>query len=218
MKFKRTWIESMKLLPVYLQEVCIDYKTWKKCKNIGKEEICRNLQRDIEIVNRVFVSNNCMKFSFCRRRIYTVNNAELYEYLKLNKVCIYKICKRLDKRYNLNMMGWYNNIRRKYEFLCGFIMKKLECEVYGCKEECPICFDTDKTMIISNCGHLMCTECIENMYNIKGKKGTLKNLISAYDAEKRSSCPICRSDRPFQDIDLEHVWPQDKNVVYNIKH
>jgi hypothetical protein len=119
------------------------------------------------------------------------------------------------------MISWMNEIRGRFAFMGGFYMKRLECELFGCNEECPICMDVDKTMVISECGHTMCFECLENMYHIKGKKGIMRNIIASYDCEHKICCPICRVRAPHSKIDEDHIWPctkENKRLLYECKH
>lgn len=212
MKFKRTWIREMAMLPSLLQNVCINYKRWKKIKNLGFDVITRHLLLDMKVVDDSIANKErfCIfSLGYCKRPSAgdEITKMDRYKFACLNKTCVYKVCKRLDKRYKLGLMEWLGHVRKDFLFMGGFYIKRMECELFGCNEECPICMDENKTMMIAECGHAMCIECLEEMYKIKGKKGILKHIIAAYDVEYKSHCPICRTYSPYSRIDDKHIWP-----------
>lgn len=216
MKFKRCWLEEKSLLPACLENACIDYKRWKKAKNIGKDVIVLRLFRDMQCVDDLLRKKPSLCMFQCKNSMSyldDVTKLDKYKFAALNKLCVYKICKRLDKRYNIGMTKWLNDIRCRFAFMGGFYMKRMECELFGCNEECPICMDSEKVMVISECGHNICFECLEYMYKIKGKRGIMRNIIAAYDCEYKIHCPICRSYAPYSKIDDDHVWPSTKENV-----
>lgn len=228
MKFKRTWLREKGLLPTLLQNVCIDYKRWKKVKNLGLDVITRHLLHDMKAVDDALVhpkrDRYCIfSLGYCRKPAAgdEITKMDRYKFACLNKTCVYKICKRLDKRFQLGLMEWLVKIRKEFVFMGGFYIKRMECELFGCHEECPICMDGNKTMVITECGHAICIECLEEMYKIKGKKGILRHIIAAYDVEYRSHCPICRTYSPYSRIDGKHIWPdtyENRKILNKTSH
>ena len=54
-------------------------------------------------------------------------------------------------------------------------------------------------MIIPDCGHVICDECLRKLYNIDKLCGTTSNLISysVYQKHFIPKCPMCRKMMPI---------------------
>jgi hypothetical protein len=197
MKFKHIWIQKLEELPIGLQTECIDYKKWKKIKSSYNLEILLN--NECIHVDKIFNNKkniiNCYSKNFSKK--------ELYNYAILNKKCLYKLIKRLNKRLKCNL----NSLLNKYDFCCGYKLKKLELNIFGYNDDCPICLEKPSQIIIMDCGHVICVDCVKKLYNIDQLKGTLQNLISysIYYNKKIPKCPECRYLHPVSTVRLFNV-------------
>jgi hypothetical protein len=130
------------------------------------------------------------------RRI--VSSAQLLDFVALNRDTLRKICKRVDKRRKGTtalVCDVYGAMR--FSFLHGSLVSRLELELGMRSAECPVCLwcealdeDMHLQLVILDCGHTVCTECFDNMFGRKYRKGL--------------ECPVCRCVLPQKP--LMH-WP-----------
>ena len=209
MKFGRYWKTEVAKLPWILAKSCISYKKYKKNTNTKIAEI----ESECSAVDLVFkkyyhrLSNKTCFFS-------SVSKDELRQFADLNSMCLYKICKRLAKRYGIDTMTWLEHARSAhlYDFLSGSKTASLHIEL---PVECPICLEMVKQVYISRCGHFMCLDCVGSIYHMKGRRGTLMNLIH-YDELtcEIKYCHICREKSPY--ANHSRLWPDNhKNFIYS---
>lgn len=190
MKYSHYWQDQVKTLPVDLQKECIDYKAWKKVKQINNS-IYSDLDAICNHIEKVFIKYD------------NHNKSSLYKFANINRQTLYKLSKRLDKHFGLNVVNWYRNNKQKYKFCgSGYKLKRLEFEINGCGE-CPICMEdaspeTNRIMIISDCGHIICLDCFKRLYHVDKLKGEIFNLVSfsAHINHYVPNCPICRELMP----------------------
>jgi hypothetical protein len=208
MKFSQIWKEEIKKLPSELSKKSINYKKWKKIcneKKLNEEEIIKLLQLDIIEIENIFLENiNKENNSFCccfiKKKIY--DDQTIYNFVSLNTKCLYKIIKKLDKKLNIHIRAWYNEEINKYKFYNSYQIKRIEINLFGYNEECPICLEIPKQIFILNCGHCICITCFENIYKITNINGPIKNRIN-YSLYRNiykycPKCPLCRRTAPFR--------------------
>lgn len=223
MKFGEFWKSQTVLLPLSLQASCINYKKYKKLtKNISGLGLSTN-----DIIGRLHTDS--LNVDGVLHKVYSVRSHQLREvnkvniclcpsdkpckdddidystlekYIKINIQCLYKICKRLDKRLNSkDYMQWYETIRAQRVFAFANRLNSICIELRGVNSnvnECPICMERPSDFILG-CGHLFCKTCVLSMLNVVNKKGTLNNLIAygCYSNPHLGKCPICRDKRAF---------------------
>lgn len=224
MKFGKYWKTVIEKLPIKLQSKTLDYKKWKKIK-INNENLIFELTKECNIVNDILIKNVKKNSLFiCINKEEKHDKNELYNYALLNKDTIYKICKKLDKKFNCEYYkSWLQKNYNKFLFNNGIYYKKLSLE---CNKEslssCPICLENlneNKPSIITDCGHILCYDCILLMYNISNKRGTINNLMKNNNLHKTKICPICRSSIFINKISSINVYPvKFKSILYEINH
>ena len=185
MKYCASWKHELRKLPKELQDKCIDYKVWKKYIYNGQDiyssldAICTNIDKVLQK--------------------YSGKKQDLLFFAKINKLTLYKLSKRLSKKYEINVLDWYYNSRSKYIF-CGFgyFLKSIELKI-STEIECPICLDVNKKILVTNCGHYFCATCTKKLYKVDNLNGKLSNLISfsVYQNHFIPKCPICRKLMPL---------------------
>jgi hypothetical protein len=157
----------------------------------------------------------------------------IYLFAMLQKKTLYKVTKRLDKKLDSNgaFKKWFREKvdLRKYGILGGFWMKRLSLEIGEAgegEEACPVCLESlDKNAmptIITHCGHVICGDCMEALYQVKGKRGTIRNILEHNRSSDYSAirCPICRCPEPQRGFDEYHVFPSacSRLVFSKISH
>ncbi len=208
MKFLRTWSTISNNLPVTLQNACISYKKWKKYSKNPPNNIINLLELECKKVDQIFKKyyhNLYYPLCFSKQQ----SKEDIQQFADLNKTCIYKICKRLDKRIIPcpSTIEWLTKIKNsfKFAFLGGIEVTSLTITI---PSECPICLEEVEKIIISKCGHYVCFDCLIKMYELNGVKGEMHNLIHYGDYCRKLNCPICRIQRPFSSC---KIWPQVKS-------
>jgi len=205
MKFLRTWLSISGNLPLILQNSCISYKKWKKYTKNPPNNILKLLELECKQVDHTFKKlyhnlfyPSCFSKSF--------DKEDIKQFAELNKTCIYKICKRLDKRIEPCpcTLSWLKLVKNnfKYSFLGGMEMTSLNIII---PTECEICLNQVNRIIIAKCGHYVCFDCFVRMYDLSGVKGEIHNLILYGDYWRKINCPFCRIQRPFSTC---KVWPR----------
>lgn len=189
MKYKRQWLENISTLPPVLQELSINYKVWKKEKEFTDankqklDSICRNIDRVLLNKQSCFCSS---KFS----------KKELLDFIEINKMTLYKLCKRIDKRCHSDMITWYRTCQ--YKFCKSQTINKLKLQLSmrkGVMSECYVCLDNKSHFVILSCGHYLCDTCYLRLCDIYKLRGTTKNILSfvMFYMPRRVSCPFCRN-------------------------
>ena len=231
MKFGSIWKQQINELPINLQSTVLSYKKWKKISKLNyNENLLKTLEEESKNINNIiknnynnFNINNIIKLKCCNSNIEKISKKDLYLYIMLNKTTLYKICKRIDKRNNFNLfMTWLNKNYKTFYFNYGLYYTRTLFENNEMQDViCPICLcDLEVTIknpiLIMNCGHLMCFDCILQYYNISKNHGTLKNLISYHDHYlKPMNCPECREDYPFYNMNYLNVGPLEAKYIIN---
>lgn len=198
MKFMRSWLQMFLELPDCVREVCISYKKWKKIAKNGKVgDIIPQLERECKRVEKLFVRG--LDDSGCSWRTLHLSHMDLLKFAQMNTVCIYKVCKRLDKRMNPapGAQAWLRKTKTDltYKFMGSC---ELTCLSIKLPAECGVCLEMVDKIAIAKCGHYLCLDCLENMYHMNGRKGTFQNLIRYDDYLTNKPCPFCRVKRPFE--------------------
>lgn len=181
-----------------LRSTCMNYKKYKKIsKDVTLAKVCKiftQLRNDVKLV--------CGTFNKYRKDPNSIGM--LIKYTKFNVKCIYKVCKRLDKRLCTTIfMQWFRKIqtqRRKYKIFNKAYLASVE-------EECPICFDPVQEAIALSCGHSVCVKCALGMLSMSQRNGTIHNLIAygRYCNANASKCPLCRDALAFNNYTLRKV-------------
>lgn len=218
MKFAQEWKERMAHIPPGLHKDCIDYKSWKKytkSMSIPNPPVVIDLlANQLERVNNIFNKyyERCYNKSSCSIFKKAYDKIDVYAFALVNSKCLYKLCKRFDKRMKTSIfMKWYTQ-HKAYGvngILGGYKVKHLQLDVFRVTEACPICLDDrPKEVVILECGHTVCTQCVLDMFRMRGKRGLMRNIIaSVQQTAGQVPCPVCRFNRAFDNIDTHHMWP-----------
>lgn len=207
MKWRQQWSRLLSDLSPQMQLTSINYKLWKKLikhRHIDNDTLLLKLQSDIAIVDREFKN----AIADCKKH---KPSTIVHQYAKINKTTLYKIIKRCDKIRGTDFRDWYNKHMSAISFCSGVALKRLEIDIEGYSEECPLCFDRQSKIIILECGHCICTECCKQIYGVAQLRGTLTNVIhhAIYELGLHPRCPICRFKTPITLL--------GKNQVYTMK-
>lgn len=239
MKYCKVWKHQKSKLPVTLRDSVLSYKKWKELSKqpMGANDLILLLESECLTISKIMKETIKIKsphpiisiiMAWCRlpnfSKRHAIANCELYTYAVLNKLTLYKICKRMDKRRGTNTFRqWYTKRYNDFYFNASAYLTHLkivnkvnEVETY----ECPVCFEEieDAPFMILNCGHLLCVDCVESMYGMKGKKGTFQNLISVRETSKKMYCPTCRYPNPLSRASRINMYPQHDQLLFKINH
>lgn len=214
MKFKSTWAKELQKLPHDLQTHCFNYKHWKKIakqQNVNPDDILCQIEKQSKQINRIFLSNISKRSSkpilSCIHSSHVIPKDVMYNFAKLNSMCLYKLLKRFDKRLGTNMKSWLVKHRSEYAFCGGYQLKYLELELYGFHDECPICLDDSVCkLIILDCSHVVCINCFTELYKINNLNGTIHNLVAYSNYVNNPKCPMCRTAKPIKEFDKLHIY------------
>lgn len=211
----RTWLELFLELPDGMRETCISYKKWKKIAKKGDVvDIIPQLERECNRVERLFMRGLQQSSCICSRIQY--QQKDILKYAQMNDRCLYKVCKRLDKRMTPapGAQAWLRKTKTdlKYKFMGSSELTTLSLNM---PVECGVCMDNVECVAIAKCGHYLCIECLEHMYHMNGRKGTYRNLIMYDDFVKNKTCPFCRVKRPFERVVF---WPPNKVDEKELMH
>ena len=95
--------------------------------------------------------------------------------------------------------------QRRFHFLGTYQLTYLQFQHHLKDTECPICLEDSNIMVIFDCQHYVCLECLSQMTHVQDKKGTLFNRL----ASSSFSCPMCRSYKPMNAYwDKYHFYPK----------
>lgn len=210
MKFSKHFISEMTSLPQALQDHLIDYKRYKKyiksCASISEfiEKVSCDATHADAFLRKV-MKNKKQPISCCTS--YRYDKKDIYTFMSLNATSLYKVCKRATKRmHTREPMNWWSTIQNKNElcFLNGMMKTKIELDNVQNQQrstiECPVCLDNiSKDIMIMNCGHVICMECVKGMLHVSHTKGTVHNLIAhgRHVTSPNASCPLCRNYHAF---------------------
>jgi hypothetical protein len=229
MKFGKYWKKCNEELPQKLQQKLISYKKWKKMC-IQNNNILQDLMVECTLASNTIIENIKTKsnLSCFFSHSNSIDKAQLYQYALLNKQTLYKICKRLDKKFHsVQYKQWLQMHYNDFAFNGGMYYTKLslENESRGSLDECPICLenvDGNVPFIITNCGHMICYQCTILMYNITPTyRGRLSVLIDRRNIDNDHSrcCPVCRSHTFMDHIKYANIWPPAcKQILDKIDH
>jgi hypothetical protein len=213
MKFGKQWTRDFLVLPVELQSHAINYIAWKKATRESQINIehLERLERDIVKAGLILSShrhsnNCCFTFCFKKKKIHPITTDDIKKYMELNAITLRKLCKRLDKRLHVGATQWLRVNAWRFD-ICSPLIK---LKVFPF--ECPICLDTSTDVIVTDCSHVFCTECVRKMIlygaNEKTHVHSYHVEIEAIICYARSQvlcgkwnitkCPICRLADPFR--------------------
>lgn len=250
MKFSQTWLTSRaNICNDDLYRSCLVYKIWKKRAKTGMtpdvNELLELLKKDLTTVNRIFEKwlrvyfpkgcahlwNGCLSSTEQSDKRNKQIVQDLHNFCALHKQCFYKITKRLDKRLCTGVFKkWYVDkvADLKCSLLGHFWIKRLEIEMQLLSKdrsdngECPLCLEEVSNIAILACGHTVCVDCLKQVHSIKGKKGTLFNIIgyNINHCHMKIMCPVCRCTNPYKDFDKYHVVPEAlaEKLIYGVRH
>lgn len=135
MKFGKYWTEHNDELPKKLQQKTLSYKKWKKTTpEIHSENILQNLTDECTIASNTIIESIKNKKKQSLSCIFNINyqsfdTIQLYQYALLNKQTLYKICKRLDKKFECTQYKtWLQNHYNDFAFNGGMYYTKLYLE------------------------------------------------------------------------------------------
>lgn len=214
MKFCQYWKAEVEKLPSVLKRCSLNYKIWKKRAN-G--------ERDAAVLERLLCSECKVVDRFLQRQSRSCivpssfSHIDLYSFAKLNKLALYKICKRLDKRLNTEAFRKFNT-QHMFDFQGGRTLKLLQLRVSNRVDECPICLEVPTHSVVLDCGHCLCLDCFKTVYEIKGQRGTMWNIVSCVHTNKGTSCPVCRRKHPCKHLGAHSIWPYDPKLAFQIDH
>jgi hypothetical protein len=214
MKYSHDWMTKYNELPYYLQKRCINYKKWKKNKNTDMTYLKNALNKEYDYIDK-FIQNICEENVCSCLPIFNkkYKDSDIYKFLILNKECLRKLTKRLDKKNQTNIMSkWYSVKLSQAGFIGGFHIEHLRLKIYGLgnENECPICFEEFKDKVcIFDCSHRVCEPCVRELYDIKNTRGSIE-AIASYRLYHRDStnipvCPICRYKYPIRFTSRCHI-------------
>jgi hypothetical protein len=212
MKYSKELYEKLKKIPSNLQEVSLNYKAWKKRCKISPDfsgEAVVALKTECERIestfNRYYLGyvQPSWKQCFACSKSSEMQPDILLMFAEINATTLYKICKRLQKRYVDPMpMQWLISVRAShaYEFLGGhhtthLILRKS----YPSSLECPICmsFKNRNEMLVYRCGHHACIACTLHYLSVKSQNGLWYNILKN---APHKDCPFCRYQQAFTEV------------------
>lgn len=91
MKYAKELREVLRAYPLYVQQLCISYKKWKQTR--------------LDSLWRTRLYLECLKANLAPRELWDTNVKTLY-----------KICKRLQKKYDVPAKEYYYNLVRTSRF------------------------------------------------------------------------------------------------------
>lgn len=208
MKYCKEWKKKVSELDPILQAHCISYKLWKKKikrSNLDLIELqkeCQSVARFVQLERKHRQIFKCLCFK--REPLASVDG--LYRFVQLNKTCVYKLCKKIDKATNTNIaLQWM----RTHNVFDPCSCKQLQLALDPECRTCPVCLEDEReTLFIYGCGHVVCTTCFELLYHLKGRKGTVHNLLGSM--HRNLCCPTCRQVTHRNTIGNTNVWPIEK--------
>jgi hypothetical protein len=101
MKYAKELDATLRSLPWYIRPSFISYRAWKKWNFADETSWKESLMRDCAKCDRLY--------RITRLR-YSNNTETLNQYAEINKRTLYKICKRLQKRYDVDSLRFYRLI------------------------------------------------------------------------------------------------------------
>jgi hypothetical protein len=231
MKYANIWKQQVQELPIKLQSSVLSYKNWKKLSKLNyNEDYLKILEKDCQNINniikkkyKIYNIKNIKNIICWNNNMEKITNKDLYSYMILNQTTLHKICKRMDKRNNFHLfIPWLNKNYKQFYFNYGLYYTRILLENNILKNiTCPICLCelelTEKNpILITDCGHIFCIECIRGYYKTYEHHGTLKNIINYHEHYiKHESCPECRSYCIFYDLNELNIWPKEsKHILY----
>lgn len=215
MKFGQIWKNELSSMPMFLQDKVINYKKYKKVSKATDTETIKNMItndiKNCESVYRHIHKRATSKHNTCFARP-PIDTQIVVRFAKLNKQCIYKLCKRIDKRNGVNVMTcFYNQILMDPRLHMFSRKEQVLLDIGSAFEtntECPICLEQfHGDVLVLDCGHIVCLDCSLGVHGAKHTKGTVHNRIAhgAYLNRNASKCPVCQSKRAFQNFEFFKV-------------
>ena len=231
MKWAHTLAGRMARLPPELQAACISYKGWKKRTKdaqLGSECFVRLLSADCARSDRAFVRHEravrapppaqpplLLGLLLCKclaappsEHARPCTRDDLRLFVELIRTTLHKICKRMDRmlagrQQPVAAVRWLESARatHAFEFLSGWRSSALFLDLPA---ECPVCLEPAVRVAIADCGHHICFSCLFTMLRMRGRRGTLRNIVVDSETRNPSRCPVCRWPAPFKEF---HVCP-----------
>ena len=222
MKFAHRWPSEIAGLPPDLRAACIDYRGWKKRIKRGDIEVVAALERECGRVDAAFIAALAALRPRCLGCFHSLpaqggrgaRTTDLLRFARANSLCVYKVCKRADKRTKgtgPGCRGWLVGVRkeRRFRFMGGPELATLELELdeESAKDEgwvCPICTEGGKGALVLRCGHALCVDCALRHAGVRHLRGQLHNVFA--NAKRDGSCPFCRFPRAFEGVTERSVF------------
>jgi hypothetical protein len=208
MKFGKTWKANVARLPRQQRAAVVNYAAWKKqTSRSDGDELTAKLAADCKVASDRF--RRLAKGLVTRTRCAVGAATQALEFASLNRTCVTKLCKRLEKRGIVpGIRGWLATHRRQYAFFGGAEVAALELRADADARHamtCPVCLEEslgETECVILNCGHTFCAPCVLNMMGVWGMRGTTRNLIgyANFSGTRLRACPSCRDGAPTQNM------------------
>uniref|UniRef100_A0A6C0CTI3 RING-type domain-containing protein n=1 Tax=viral metagenome TaxID=1070528 RepID=A0A6C0CTI3_9ZZZZ len=202
-----------------LRQSILPYRYWKKYIKIHKDilnpnEIVATLDQQCKEAEQQFIQELYINlyhpksfFKCCslKPRVYPYDiSHELIQFSEINRLTLYKICKKLQKNGASNLLQYYSNAN--YKFIASHELQYLKMKKQNPKE-CPICFEENANpYIILDCEHYMCLSCVLKMTNTETINATIYNKLYI-GLERLKQCPFCRKAQPLTNISKYHFYP-----------
>ena len=200
-----------------LRQSILPYKFWKKYIKQHKEamnpnEIVATLDQQCREAEQRFIrelQTSLYKkppfFGCCKKEVYPYDiSQELIQFSEINRLALYKICKKLQKNGASNLLQYYS--KANYKFIASHELQYLKMLKENPKE-CPICFEENAyPYMIFDCEHYMCLSCVLKMTNTEHLNATLYNKLMI-GMGKLHQCPFCRKPKPLTHISKYHFYP-----------
>jgi len=203
-----------------LRQSILPYRYWKKYikehkENMNPNEIVATLDQQCREAEQQFVRElytnmyrpksflECCLFNPPSIYPYDISQ-ELIQFSEINRLALYKICKKLQKNGASNLLQYYS--KANYKFIASHELQYLKMKQEN-PNECPICFEENAhPYLILDCGHYMCLSCVLNMTSTATINATIYNKLKI-GLEKFKQCPFCRKAQPLTDISKYHFYP-----------
>ena len=202
-----------------LRQSILPYRYWKKYikqhkNDMNPNEIVATLDEQCKEAEQQFIRELYINlyrpksFLDCcsiKASIYPYDiSQELIQFSEINRLALYKICKKLQKNGASNLLQYYSNA--DYKFIASHELQYLKMKEQK-PIECPICFeDNDDPYFILDCEHYMCLSCILKMTNTHTLNATIYNKLYI-GLGRLKHCPFCRKTQPLKNISKYHFYP-----------
>lgn len=200
-----------------LRQSILPYKFWKKYIKQNRERMnpndiiktldqqCKEAEQRFIRELRIILYEKPSMFHCCKKQIYPYDvSQELIQFSEINRLALYKICKKLQKNGASNLLQYYCSAN--YKFIASHELQYLKMKQEN-PTECPICFEEQACpYMILDCEHYMCLSCVLKMTNTYHLNATIYNKLMI-GLRTLKQCPFCRKAQPLKDISKYHFYP-----------